>query len=218
MTLSFSGRFDRDIFTHAADLVGPLVARSEVAAAWTQESSCAGMTVGGLARHLVEQSLYVVEYLAAPAPPDTRQISVLQHNAYSGWAHEGPDGPENQGICAGWNQQATVEGPADTVRLQSEAIEQLPGVLGQAPESMYLPWQEVVMPADDFIVTRMMEMVVHADDLAVSLGVPTPDFGPAVLEPVIGLLAGLSVARHGQDAVVRTLVRPQRAPGSIAAF
>jgi len=218
MTLTFSGILDRHAFRHAADLVGGLVARPEVAAAWGQESSCAGMSVGGLARHLVEQSLYVVEYLPVAAPADAPQISVLQHYAYSGWAHEGPDGPENQGICAGWNQQATVEGPDDTERLQSEAIEQLPGALGRAAESMYLPWQEVLMPTDDFIVTRMMEMVVHADDLAVSLDLPTPDFGAAVIEPVVGLLAALSVVRHGQDAVVRTLVRPRRAPGPVPAF
>jgi hypothetical protein len=218
MTLTFSGVLDRDVFLHAADLVGRLVARPEVAAAWGQESSCAGMTVGGLARHLVEQSLYVVEYLPVAAPADAPRISMLQHYAYSGWAHEGPDGPENQGICAGWNQQATVEGPSDTERLQSKAIEQLPGVLGQAAESMYLPWQEVLMPTDDFVVTRMMEMVVHSDDLATSLDLPTPEFGPAVLEPVVGLLAALSAVRHGQDAVIRTLTRPQRAPDSIAAF
>jgi hypothetical protein len=63
-----------------------------------------------------------------------------------------------------------------------------------------------------------MEMVVHADDLAASVDLPVPDFGAAVLDPVLALLTALSVRRHGQDAVVRTLTRPQRAPRSISAF
>jgi hypothetical protein len=63
-----------------------------------------------------------------------------------------------------------------------------------------------------------MEMVVHSDDLAASVDIPTPDFDAAVLDPVLRLLTAVSLRRHGQDALVRTLSRPQRAPGSVSAF
>ena len=63
-----------------------------------------------------------------------------------------------------------------------------------------------------------MEMVVHADDLASSVDVATPAFGPAVLDPVLRLLTALALRRHGQDALVRTLTRPQRAPAAVSAF
>ena len=59
---------------------------------------------------------------------------------------------------------------------------------------------------------------MHSDDLAASLGVPVPRFSYEVLSPVLTLLADLSLRRHGQDALVRTLSRPQRAPKSISAF
>jgi len=36
--------------------------------------------------------------------------------------------------------------------------------------------------------------------------------------PVLALLSALAVRRHGQAAVVRTLSRPQRAPGQVSAF
>jgi hypothetical protein len=63
-----------------------------------------------------------------------------------------------------------------------------------------------------------MEMVVHADDLAASIGVDTPEFPEEAVSPVLGLLAGVAVRRHGQAAVVRALSRPQRAPESVSAF
>ena len=59
---------------------------------------------------------------------------------------------------------------------------------------------------------------MHADDLAASIGVDTPEFPDDVVAPVLGLLAGVAVRRHGQAAVVRALSRPQRAPASVSAF
>jgi hypothetical protein len=102
--------------------------------------------------------------------------------------------------------------------LQATARLALPGVLTAASTWMYLPWQDVRMRVDDFVVTRMMEIVVHSDDLADSVDVPTPLFGPAVAEPVVALLGALAAERHGEGAVVRTLVRPQRAPATVTAF
>ena len=63
-----------------------------------------------------------------------------------------------------------------------------------------------------------MEMVVHADDLAASIGVETPAFPDEAVRQVVGLLSGVAVDRHGQAAVVRALSRPQRAPSSVSAF
>ena len=49
-------------------------------------------------------------------------------------------------------------------------------------------------------------------------GQPTPAFAPEVLDPVVALLAAMSVRRHGQDALVRALARMERAAGSVSAF
>ena len=219
MTLTYADRLDRSAVAHAVELVHQLVARPEVAAAWTAESSCAGMTVGALTRHLVEQALYVVRLLGPGAIPrgDARTLGLLEHYATSEWVQAPLDHESNRFVVVKSEGQAN-EGPDEAVSLQAGAVADLPGVLAEAPAQMYLPWQDALMATDDFLVTRLMEMVVHSDDLAASVGVPAPDFGGAVLEPVLGLLTALAVARHGQDAVVRTLTRPQRAPKSISAF
>jgi hypothetical protein len=63
----------------------------------------------------------------------------------------------------------------------------------------------------------MMEIAVHSDDLASSVGVATPELPDTVLGPVLDLLVGVSVRRHGQTAVLRALSRAERA-GSVTAF
>ena len=83
---------------------------------------------------------------------------------------------------------------------------------------MHIPWQGWSLSGEDWLTTRLMEIVVHSDDLAASVGVAPPAWSPEVLAPVLGLLTGVAVERHGQDAVVRALSRPQRAPSSVSAF
>jgi hypothetical protein len=63
-----------------------------------------------------------------------------------------------------------------------------------------------------------MEIAVHSDDLAISLGVVAPPLSPAVLGPVLALLTDLAVRRHGQSSVISALARQERAPESVAAF
>jgi hypothetical protein len=217
VTLHFAGDLDRDIVVRATDLVAGLVARPEVSAAWTDESSCAGMSVGGLAQHLVSQPVNVVRLLTTDVPEGTETIDVLEHYARAAWTREDLGGDTNTSIRATSDEQA-AEGPDAARQLVSGAREQLATALAVAPPTVYIPWQGWALDTDDFLVTRLMEMVVHADDLAASVAVPVPEFGPGVLDPVLRLLTALSVRRHGQDALVRALTRPQRAPGTVAAF
>lgn len=64
---------------------------------------------------------------------------------------------------------------------------------------------------------RMLELVVHADDLAISVGIRTPEFPAEVFAPVRDLLVRLAVRRHGQSAVISALTRRERTP-VISAF
>jgi hypothetical protein len=81
-----------------------------------------------------------------------------------------------------------------------------------------MPWWDWSLSFEDYLVTRVMEIVVHSDDLAVSVDVEPPALPEAVLGPVLALLVGVSLQRHGQAALVRALSRSERAPASISAF
>ena len=209
-------------FLSAVDLTLDLAARREVRDAWGQESSCAGMTVGGLTHHLLKQAGNTVMGLrAAPdqAPDGTLVIALHEHYARAAWVEAGPDDDANVSIRDGDNESAQV-GPDVVLELGHEWAADLPALLAapRRPDTIFIPWQGWALSTEDFLTTRMMEMVVHGDDLAASVGVDTPTYPDDVVGPVLALLTGVAVRRHGQTAVVRGLSRPQRAPGTISAF
>jgi hypothetical protein len=209
---------DRDAFLAAAGVAAELLRRTEVAARWTHESACAGMTVGGLACHLASQFDNTVRLLSTGAS-DQQPIPLADHYAGAGWVGGTLDDEANVGIREGSNEQAEA-GPDALGALIARRLADLPAVLDAAgsDDPVLIPWQGWALTAHDFLVTRLMETVVHSDDLAASVGLDTPEFPVDVLAPVLDLLTGLAVRRHGATAVVRALSRPQRAPDSIAAF
>jgi hypothetical protein len=207
-----------DRFLAAARAAGALATAPEVAARWSDASACEGMTVGGLAHHLASQLDNTVRLLGA-GPSDLEPIRLADHYASAPWVREGLDDESNVAIREGSDAQA-AGGPNHLPALVTQWLDELPGVLvaTSSDDPVLIPWQGWSLTAHDFLVTRMMEIVVHSDDLAASVGVATPQFPEAVLLPVLSLLTTVSLRRHGQDALVRALSRPQRASGPISAF
>jgi hypothetical protein len=207
----------RQAFVDAAGIALELAGRAEVAEAWGMESACAGMTVGGLSHHLLRQAVVAAELVTAePGPPP---IPLLDHYQQAPWVKGGHDDPANVSIRTRSDEQAAAGVEAVLAEARS-ALDRLPALLASAriPEAVFIPWQGWSLTTDDFLTTRLMEDVVHSDDLAASVGLPTPEFPEPALTPVLGLLTGVAVRRHGQAAVVRALSRPQRAPENVSAF
>jgi hypothetical protein len=75
-----------------------------------------------------------------------------------------------------------------------------------------------VLPLGECLRTRTLELVVHADDLAVSCDLDFPTFSAEVTDDVIGMLAAIATRRRGTVAMIRGLARPERAQARIAAF
>ena len=209
-------------FPSAARAAADLATSAAVADRWEQESACAGMSVGGLAHHLVDQAGNTVRLLAEP-PGAEPPIALLEHYRRAAWVREDHDGAANAGIRQGSDDLART-GPEALIEKTDAILAALPGVLAPVaarqrdPDTVLIPWQGWSLTTRDFLVTRLMEMVVHGDDLAASVGAEPPTWAPEVLTPVLGLLTAVAVERHGQDALVRALSRPQRAPSSVSAF
>ena len=153
---------------------------------------------------------------------DEDPVPLLDHYRRSAWVTAGPDDEANVAVRAGAARLAApgCEAVLADVRTAWADLQ----VLGETadeprlPDVVRMPWWGWSLTFEDFLVTRMMEITVHSDDLAVSLGVEPPELPAAVLEPVLSLLVGVDTLRHGQAAVVRALSRAERAPASIAAF
>jgi len=208
----------RDAYLEAATSAADLICHPLVVQSWEKPSALPKLTVGALACHLGGQILLTHDLLSAP-PKEPEPIALLEHYARASWVRADLDDDVNVSIRRG----AETNAHDGAAALEGKVIEalsslrmRLPDV--REPDTVQLPWQGWSLSLDDFLVTRMMEITVHSDDLAVSLDMPTPELPETVLSPVMALLVNLSLRRHGQASVVRALTRKERAPTGITAF
>ena len=208
----------REDFLSTARAAAGLLRDPAVAAAWRGPSALAEFSVAGLAGHLAYQILAVPSMLDAPVPAEPT-VTLLEHYGRVEWIGTGLDEEFNVNIRRG-GEEIAAGGPADLAARVDATIDDLAGRLAAEPDRpVRLPlWGPWSMMLDDMLVTRMMELAVHSDDLAVSVGVPTPELAPGALATVVDLLSRLAVRRHGPTAVLRALSRAERAPDTVAAF
>ncbi|MDP9868603.1 MULTISPECIES: maleylpyruvate isomerase N-terminal domain-containing protein [Streptosporangium] len=205
-------------FLFTARSAADLLRDPAVAAAWSRPSALPEFSVAGLAGHLAYQILAIPPLLTSPVPQE-ETVALLEHYSRVRWIGASLDDDINVRIRQG-GQEVSAEGHAALVTRVDLALEELDGSLVSATNrpvriSLWGPWS---LTLDDMLITRMMELAVHSDDLAVSVGVETPTLPPSAVDTVIGLLVRLAVRRHGPTGVLRALSRAERAPATVAAF
>jgi hypothetical protein len=208
----------RPAFGAAAEFAVDLLADPAVARHWAEPSALAEMTVGALAAHLARQIFNVQRVLAEPLGPEP-PIPLLEHYARVTWIDAGLQDSPNVTIRKD-SQDAAVAGPAALAASAAAAAGELRDRLATEPADrvVLLPWGPWPLTLDDMLITRIMEIAVHGDDLTCSVGLPDGQLPAAAADIATGLLIRLAVRRHGQAAVLRALSRAERAPRSIAAF
>ncbi|MFL1906115.1 maleylpyruvate isomerase N-terminal domain-containing protein [Streptomyces tauricus] len=190
----------------------------EVAASWEKPSALAQWTVSGLAGHLAYQIFRVDPALEGPAS-EQEPIPVLEHYARAVWVDAPLDGEISSGIRAK-GEGISSEGVRLLVERVHAALDQQRTDLGEVHDDwmVFMPQTGWALSLDDFLLTRLVELAVHMDDLAVSVGLGAPELPGSALDPVVALLTGLAVRRHGQAALLRALTRAERAPAAINVF
>jgi hypothetical protein len=204
----------------AATAAAQLLGEPAVAAAWDAPSALELYSVGGLAGHLAGQVLGVAGFLDDSAPqPSEKPVDLPEYYARSAWLKAGNDeGPHVRIRATG--EATASDGPEALAARVNTVLDEIRKALPSSPDRLVrMPaWGDYSLQLDDFLVTRLMELAVHSDDLAVSVGLPTPPLPTSATDTVVDLLAGLAARRHGALAVIRTLSRAERAPESIAAL
>ena len=154
-----------------------------------------------------------------PPPPHAPVVSLAELYERTDWFAAAVDAEgehldprrlqrDGGGVVGGGNRSLILE----------QALADLPDALAAAADTTYVPWQDSSLATDDFLVVRLMEIVVHADDLAASIGPPDARLRRRLGHLALALLAMLGAQRHGQDTAVRALSREERAARPAAAF
>ena len=195
-------------FLQAVDAARATLASPELKACWDQASALPEYTVAGLAGHLVRGATTVLDYLAAPEL-DGEPIDAA---AYFAGIPPAPDvaAPQQLAIRQRATDAASV-GPDGLVQRLDAARSELATVLtALSPDRKVKVYADHVMRLDDYLVTRMVELLVHTDDLAVSLGLMPMSPPRAAAAAVLPHLLAVARLRSGDLAVLRAFSRRER--------
>ena len=207
----------RSSYLETARQAANLVADETVAAQWDEPGALDGMSVGATAAHLVSSGIGMVRAcIDADEPPGTR---ALAPDRFFAGVSTDPDAEVHQGVRTNSGEQSSM-GPAALAAQASALVDDLERCLPlERPDRRVQAVFGLDMHLDGFLVTRLVELVVHMDDLAAGAGVPLPPISDDAGELVVGCLTGVARRRHGDVEVMRALTRKERAqPGVLEIF
>lgn len=187
-----------------------------VAAAWASESALPGMTVGGLAAHLARAVLTVQGYLADATPSPDAEIVDAAGYLLAALPDPGGDSDVDAQVLA--RAEAGGQDGADAVSQRAAAaLDDLRRDLPAVPADHVLAvLGGVAIRLDEYLATRIVELVVHADDLVASVERMRPPALPAAGEATaVRVLAEVARRRTSTRAMVTTLARRERAPRQV---
>ncbi|MDQ1445013.1 MAG: hypothetical protein QOI20_1477 [Acidimicrobiaceae bacterium] len=203
----------RATFLATLAVAADVFARPEVGARWHEPSALAEFSVRGLSGHLVRAAGSVDAYLDREEPPDHDVVDQVRYYAAAVGRSEkfDVDAPLHQAIRQRGEDAAS--GGWEALRADFEAlITSMTTRLADEPATRRVRvYQDLVITLDDYLVTRLIELVVHIDDLCVSVGVEPPPLPAPAMDAAIATLVGIARVQRGDLAVLRALTRRERA-------
>ena len=196
----------------AADWFLDIAHRDQVPARWSRPSALPGLTVGGVVGHVAAGVAWLVPLLAATPPDGGRVIGLGEY--YLPLAIRDDADLEGQIHTAvrAQGERGAQRGPEEAVSRLATRVEEIRSLLPGTDPNRLLDLRPTLPGAirlQDFLRTRVLELVVHGDDLATSVGLssaPPEDAAGVTIEVL------LATARrdHGDVQVIRALARAER--------
>jgi hypothetical protein len=205
----------RTVYEQTAVAVGDFIAGAEVRAAWTDPSALEEWDVAGLCGHLTRAITAVGTYLSAPVPDANEVIDAAGYlMSFDGLGADGggPDlGSDLHRSIRARGSEAAAAGHEELTRQVAEKLPMVMQRVAQAPADRAVAViGSRVMLLDQYLETRLLELLVHSDDLAASVGVDLPSFPTPAWRITRDLLVEVATRRHGAAAVVRAMTRTER--------
>ncbi len=200
----------RRLAVEAVDAAAELIGRPSVAERWDEPSALEGMTVGALCAHLVRAAGATIAYLDRTDPAEVPEGELLTAVTYF---HAAIDAPIHEQVKEVSTTESAI-GHAATVEKCRALADQLRRRLAQEPSTrLVAALGGRMLTLDDFCRTRLIEVLVHLDDIAVSVGEPRPATDPAGPAMVIDVLVAIARHLHGDWTVLHALGRTERVSG-----
>lgn len=199
----------RECFLEAASDAVALLSRPEVALKWEEPSVLAEFSVGALAGHLLRGIATVEIYLESAMPSGEFIDAAHYYHSFDvtpdlssslnrDVRERGREMAKGGSVAVAEEAHSVMERLA--VRLENEPSQRCVEVRGG--RAIYL---------DEYLRTRVVEVVVHADDLALSVGFRDGvHLASSTAGVAIEVLVELARLRHGDIAVLRALTRRER--------
>ncbi len=203
-----------DAYLGAVDWLRGLLGRSEVVGAWPEPSAIAGYTVGGVASHAVHSVLWLEQLLKDVEPVGLRTVTLLEYFGPNRVEGSGDSDPFSASLRAAGEAFAQT-GPEIVIAACVTARDELVGLLTNASAARPVPVVRVPggqVPLAQYLRTRVLEVVVHGDDVVCSVaGMNVVGPPPDTVETCMDVCLELARARTGDLPVLRAFTRRERA-------
>jgi hypothetical protein len=200
-------------YLDAVDWLVDVIRLDEVCESWNQPSVLAHYSVGGVAAHAVHSVIWLEQVLDDTAPAGLREVTLAEFF-----------GPNRVDPGAGDDRfAAALRSAAEAFALTGAALVAdacvasragLANRLAETPAARPIPVIRVPggqVPLHTYLRTRVLEVVVHGDDVACSVvGLETPDPPRAAVDVTLGVCLELARARVGDLGALRAFVRAAR--------
>lgn len=197
----------RELYLEVATATADLVAHPSVAEHWHRPSVLPHFAVSGLAGHLARSVLQVEWYLDDDVP-DAQPITASQYYAGLVGASD-PDSELSVGVRQR-GEEAAAQGPEALAEETAAALARLTTRLPAETSGRRVGALGRTLLLDEYLKTRLVEMTVHMDDLALTLGLAPPEVPARGYRVAIETMMEVATLRHGPLAVLRALTRRER--------
>jgi hypothetical protein len=196
-----------------------VLGRDEVAAVWERPSALARYSTGGVAAHAVHGVRRLVQLLGDPEPPAEHPLALADYFGPNRITAPSDDDPLFVALREG-AESAARHGPAALLASATTARDELARLLPVTPWRRAIPVVRVpggTTTLSDYLRTRVLEVVVHGDDVLASVpGLIGPDPPVAAVEVCLGVCLELARRRLGDLGALRAFTRAERAePGAL---
>ncbi len=197
-------------FFEAAENVAALLEDPETTKRWEEPSVLQGVSVGGLAAHVMMVAAVIHHLLDGPEGSGAPIVGVGEYLA--SMKMDDFDADLHRYI-RDKNERSASHGPERTIGRFHELVATLRDRLRAEPGRRVLdmrpmfPW---AISLEDRLRVVTMDLVVHADDLAVSIGRAGCEAPEAASSVAIDGLVAAARFQHGDRAVIRALTRRER--------